>query len=156
MMPLIVACPGNLLRGALIVSMLLVLSGTLLPGSYRQILERDMTDAYQSATSPVESVEETQPLGRSRSVVVWDRIRNAGKVGHFVLYGLMAISLAAAFPARAWRTLMLELGMMGGATELLQLFVEGRTPLVGDWLLDLLGAAAGLGVVTLWRKAASS
>jgi VanZ family protein len=154
MVPLVVSCPRNVLRGALIVSMLLVFSGTLLPGSYRQVLERDMTDAYQSATSPGESVEETHPLGRSRRVVVWDRIRNAGKAGHFVLYGLMAISLAAAFPARAWRTLMLELGMIGGATELLQFFIEGRTPLVGDWLLDLLGAAAGLGLMTLWRKAA--
>jgi VanZ family protein len=80
---------------------------------------------------------------------VWDRIRNAGKSGHFVLYGLLGISLAVAFPARAWRTLMLELGMMGGATELLQFFIEGRTPLVGDWLLDLAGAGAGLGLVTL-------
>lgn len=154
MVPLIVACPRNLLRGALIVSMLLVLSGTLLAGSYRQVLERDMTDAYQAATSPGAPVAETQPPGRSGRAVVWERIRNAGNAGHFVVYGLLGISLAAAFPARAWRPLMLELGMVGGATELLQFFIEGRTPLVGDWLLDLLGAAAGLGLVTLWRKAA--
>jgi VanZ family protein len=152
MVPLVVACPRNLLRGALVVSMLLVLSGTLLPGSCRRVLERDMTDAYQSATSPGASVAETQPPGRSRRVAVWERIRNAGKAGHFFLYGLLGISLAAAFPARAWRTLMLELGMMGGASELLQFFIEGRTPLVGDWLLDLAGAGAGLGLVTLWRR----
>ena len=132
--------------------MLLVLSGTLLPGSYRQVLERDMTDAYQSATSPGASVAETQPPDRPRSIEVWDRIRNAGKSGHFVLYGLLGISLAVAFPARAWRPLMLDLGMIGGATELLQFFIEGRTPLVGDWLLDLAGAGAGLGLVTLWRR----
>jgi VanZ family protein len=152
MVPLVVTCPRNLLRGALIVCMLLVLSGTLLPGSYRRVVERDMTDAYQSATSPGASVAETQPPDRPRSIEVWDRIRNAGKSGHFVLYGLLGISLAVAFPARAWRTLMLELGMMGGATELLQFFIEGRTPLVGDWLLDLAGAGAGLGLVTLWRR----
>ena len=155
MVPLVVACPRNLLRGALVVSMLLVLSGTLLPGSYRRVVERDMTEAYQATTSPEASVAETETLGRPDRVVVWDRIRNAGKAGHFVLYGLLAMSLAAAFPARPRKTLILELGMMGGATELLQFFIEGRTPLVGDWLLDLAGAGAGLGLVTVWRRATS-
>lgn len=155
MVPLVLGCPRNLLRLALTASILLVLSGTLLPGPYRRVVERDMTDAYVAAIAHREpgAADTQQPAqGRSHRIKVWEGIRNIAKAGHFVLYGLLAFSLAAAFPARAWGILMLELGMMGGGTEMLQFFIEGRTPLVGDWLLDLAGATAALGLVALWRK----
>ena len=76
-------------------------------------------------------------------VVVWEWIRNAGKAGHFVLYGLLGISLAVAFPARPWRTLMFEMGMMGGGTELLQFFIEGNEAIArGAWEAGVKFAAA--------------
>lgn len=176
MLPLVAACPRGLLRFALTASILLVLTGTLLPGAYRRVVEQDMTDAYEAATAhrggaglafthvgshppgtpPSTPSKPSTAEGPSHRIKVWDRIRNITKAGHFVLYGLLGLCLAAAFPVRPRGILMLEMGMMGGGTELLQFFIEGRTPLFGDWLLDLAGAATALVLAAVWRQWRSS
>ncbi len=92
---------------------------------------------------------------RTRTIEVWERIRKAGKSGHFVLFALFGLSLAGAAPGGSRARLLLDVAMLGAATELLQFFIEDRMPLLGDWLIDMAGGGMGLawmGLLGRWRR----
>jgi VanZ family protein len=139
-------------RGMVLLSTLLVLGGTLLPGGYRREIEKDLTHSYQSIEAPDPSRTEAPVQRRERTLELWENVQKVTKSGHFVLFGLFGLSLASALPLTLRRLLLLDIAMLAGATELLQFFVEGRTPLIGDWLLDLAGAVAGLTLGNMWGR----
>ena len=87
------------------------------------------------------------------------RLENGGKLVHFCAYALLGGLAVRAFPpGRArWRWLAAVVAL-GGAIEVLQLFVPGRHGALSDALVDALGVAAGgwLGsrepLARAWRK----
>lgn len=179
--PSIVGSGGRILwRGMVLVSVLVVLAGTLIPGGQRGELEKGLLSAYQSVAArnlsrtaaPAEKVapdrtevrDQTVAEGRTvapvekrvRTIELWERMRRATKAGHFVVFGLLGLSLAGALPASPPGRLFLDIAMLAGATEVLQFFIEDRMPLLGDWLLDLAGGIAGLALMSLWRRSRRS
>ena len=71
--------------------------------------------------------------------------------GHFVLFLALGVALGAWWAAGPARNAALDLVMLLGglllfasASEIGQLWVDGRTPQTGDWLADAAGAVAGL------------
>lgn len=86
------------------------------------------------------------------------------KVAHFVAYGLLGVLLARAFAGTAWvgytrnvvRQAWMTATLYAVTDELHQAFVPGRTPSVGDWVADAMGAALGavaaLGVARWARR----
>jgi VanZ family protein len=84
-----------------------------------------------------------------------------GYTGHFTGYGLLGALVLRGFagarwkgvtwPA-AWRALALS-PAYGVTDEFHQSFVEARTPTMGDWVADTLGAAMGIALVMLAARA---
>lgn len=76
-------------------------------------------------------------------------------LGHFGLFAILATLLFAHRPDLAWLRLLGLLGALAVTTELMQLFVAGRTTDPWDVLTDLAGVAVGALVavtsVKLWR-----
>jgi VanZ family protein len=70
------------------------------------------------------------------------------KVAHFAIYGLLALLLARAWLAVRWPGTaalpFLLAVLMGGADELRQRSVPGRSAEIADWIADSLGAAVGV------------
>jgi VanZ family protein len=69
------------------------------------------------------------------------------KVIHALAYGGLAVMLLAAQPLRAGRYSWQQIGasvviasLYGASDELHQSFVPGRSPEIGDWVADTLGA----------------
>lgn len=77
---------------------------------------------------------------------------NIFKVGHFIMFTFLAIILCG---ARSYRTsfarLVVYLTLFALVTEVLQLFMAGRTAQLGDILIDCAGIATGLAMVWLAR-----
>lgn len=172
-------------RGMVLLSALVVLAGTLVPGEQRREIEKDLLYGYESMADPNPSRKaspadraaidrtaapghtvapaETEVPGRTaapsqavapgrervRTIELWERIRKAGKSGHFVLFALFGLSLAGAVQECSRARLFLDIAMLGAATEVLQFFIEDRMPLVGDWLIDLAGGLLGLALMSL-------
>ncbi len=63
-----------------------------------------------------------------------------------MLFGLLAFLLRLAYPSRPVRLILLDLVLLACATELSQFFIDNRSPLVTDVLIDMAGGAAGLGL----------
>lgn len=75
-----------------------------------------------------------------------------GDLGHLVIFA--AIGLLVRLSRRrdpAWLQLLLLVGC-AGLSELLQYLAELRTPTLGDWLTDALGAVVGWLPAALWLR----
>lgn len=63
---------------------------------------------------------------------------------HVVFFALLGMALRLLLPRAHWGWLLLGLGTLAAATELLQFGTVGRTPRLVDLRDDLIGTAAGL------------
>jgi len=78
------------------------------------------------------------------------------KIGHFLVFGLLATSLlrTPALKARRWPQLlaaMLITSGFGAFDEFRQSFTPGRSVEFDDWLADTLGAIVAVLVYAKWR-----
>jgi VanZ like family len=78
------------------------------------------------------------------------------KVSHFIAY-----TATAAFGLLGYRTAVLQIAIgvigLGGAIEIVQIFVPGRSADIIDFIVDIVGVAAGVALaralLPLWTKA---
>ena len=95
----------------------------------------------------------------SRMISSVERLWPAVDMVHVVLFGGLGLLLVLAFPAVRLRALFLGLAALAVLTELVQVWIPGRTASVGEVLLDLVAGLAGMGVAWLlavalgWRRA---
>lgn len=74
------------------------------------------------------------------------------KTGHFIMFTLLAITLFGAKPYSASNArLFVYLVLFALVTEVLQLFMAGRTAQFGDILIDSIGIATGFAIAWIWR-----
>lgn len=67
------------------------------------------------------------------------------KLGHFVMFALLAITLVISKPYRISNVrLVFYLTLFAAVSEVLQLFMAGRNPQLGDIIIDCGGIASGL------------
>ncbi|MDY6905500.1 MAG: VanZ family protein [Thermodesulfobacteriota bacterium] len=74
------------------------------------------------------------------------------RVGHFVFFFVFGVMLALAVRHRDRMPAMVYLFMVAGGSEMIQIFIEGRSPFVMDFMTDLAGGAAGVVLVVLWQR----
>ena len=73
---------------------------------------------------------------------------------HVVMFGAVGVLLALAYPAARPVRLLLAIVVLATVSELVQLWVPGRTASVGEAMLDVAAAGVGLLLVALVRRAA--
>lgn len=78
----------------------------------------------------------------------WLRI-DITKVGHFFLFGLLGGFLYFRRGSDSVLKIFVDIGMLACGTELMQLFINGRSALVGDVFIDLAGAGCAVVVLSL-------
>lgn len=74
------------------------------------------------------------------------------KAGHFFLFALLGAVFVMLRPDRRSKYIVRDLLMLAAASELLQLFVNGRSAQVTDWLIDTGGILLGMWCAGRWRK----
>ncbi len=87
----------------------------------------------------------------SRSSVAAPEIVDIDKVGHFLVFGLLATLLCRL--GQGWRAAgwaLLAASLFGMTDEWHQGFVPGRAPDVFDWVADTLGAALAVTLYAGW------
>lgn len=94
----------------------------------------------------------------SQTISRVERLWPAVDMVHVVMFGGLGLLLVLAFPAVRLRALFLGLAALAVLTELVQVWIPGRTASVGEVLLDLVAGLAGMGVAWLlavalgWRR----
>lgn len=79
------------------------------------------------------------------------------KIGHFLVFGLLATSLlrTPALRARGWPQLLLAVfiaSAFGAFDEVRQSFTPGRSVEFADWMADSLGALVAVLVYAKWAR----
>jgi VanZ family protein len=75
---------------------------------------------------------------------------------HFISYAAYASLLCLSFGARKAHLSVLAAAALGAATEIMQLFIQGRSCDFGDWLVDIAGALAATCALLLLSRAIKS
>ena len=90
-------------------------------------------------------IDNANPLFSPISVLPWD----LSKVGHFVFFlGFGLVLRLTASDANTWKVLTIIV-MMACGTELVQIYIDGRTPRVSDVLIDTMGGALGIFIASI-------
>jgi VanZ family protein len=86
-------------------------------------------------------------------VALPEHIFGIDKIGHFLLYGLLATHFhrAGFTKGRLWLSI-LAMSLFGASDELHQHFTPGRTMDVYDWLSDTLGSALAIALHDHFRS----
>jgi VanZ family protein len=85
-------------------------------------------------------------IGRllSRSVAGLIAPQQTSEIGHLLLFALAAFSLRHLRIGLTPLQALALLAALAGLSELVQFLADARTPSLGDWAVDLLGAVLGL------------
>ncbi len=132
----------NFPRILFVVSFALILIGTSMPGRIKKQITKDFEDQVQTYSS--ESIDTVQNVEQLfHKLIPWD----ISKIAHLVLFIGFGLVLSYIMPSSPGYYIMLNLMLFAGATEFIQFYVDGRTPLPGDFLIDSAGGLLGVFMV---------
>lgn len=133
---LLVSCFLNgsnvaVLRILLTVSFIVIVFGTVMPGEVKTQVSQEMSSQLQNSSNIFKHVlPEDLP-----------------KLGHFVFFAVFGLMLSLLLKQTPFFIVLLHILMAAGGTEMAQFFIDGRTALLTDFLIDTSGGLAGLGLV---------
>lgn len=149
----IVECNGIILKAVVISLVAAILFGALTPGNSKLQLQEDAAATIKKVTGHEQpDIEIKSKIPVKEKLKTTKRWILAAKGGHFIFFCILALSLAAGFPRERFIQLFVVVVIFAGATELMQYFVDDRTPQIRDWLLDFAGVMTGFLLFLAFRR----
>ena len=111
-----------------------IVIGTSLPGYLKTSV------MYQVGTQ----IDEISPA--FTDIVPWDLT----KVWHACIFLLLGLALSLLLKKASFIHIVAIILMMAGGTEIVQLYIDGRTPLISDFFIDAAGGIAGILLIRLF------
>ena len=146
LVPYIVACRNIPLTLLLLLIIGLILFGALQPKKSSDILSLISSDGIGQVQSKSTDVQKT--IQDRKKVPAFLNQSNwnyyIAKAGHFFLFLCLALCLSLTPNKKNYTILFVDVVCLAGTTELMQLFIEGRTSLPSDFLLDTSGGLVGI------------
>ncbi len=116
------------IRLLLISVFIFIIAGITLPGDIKNQVSSDVSVQLDSQSESF------------KAVIPWD----LSKVWHFFFFFLFGLILFAMLDKASILQGIVMILLLAGGTELTQLYIEGRTPLVSDFFIDAAGGIAGM------------
>lgn len=113
-----------------------IVIGTSLPGYMKESILYQIESQLDTASPAF------------RDIVPWDLT----KVWHACIFFLLGVALCWMMKKVPLTQMMAIILMMAAGTEIVQLYIDGRTPLVSDFFIDATGGLTGLALVRLFSK----
>ncbi|MCP3945130.1 MAG: hypothetical protein GY710_27130 [Desulfobacteraceae bacterium] len=123
-------------QAILIISFTAILFGTMIPGDLKIKL-------YGWLIDKVWIVDTLSNL--EKKIII-------GQIGHFCFFSVLGLALGGLMPEISMTHIGINILILAWGTELVQFFIDGRTPMLVDFLIDLSGGIAGLITVKLLCK----
>lgn len=105
-----------------------IIAGIALPGDIKNQVSSDVRIQLDSDSNSF------------KAAIPWD----LSKVWHFCFFLLFGLMLYAMLDKASILQGIIMVLLLAGGTELTQLYIEGRTPLVSDFFIDAAGGIAGM------------
>jgi len=134
---------------------IIIVIGTMLPASFKTRWQGEIKDLVLAGENHLTTNHSGLNVGtdseHSEQIYLVGDLE-ISKVGHFVFFGLLGFLVLARGGKGSILPQLAETAVLGAATELMQFFVEGRTPLVSDFLTDMAGVATGLLICLIFLR----
>ena len=124
------------LKIPLTIAFILIITGTTMPGSMRTGISQNIAANIAIARGS---------SGTATAV-------NISKYGHFIFFLFFGSLLYCLTREDPLVHVILTIVMLAGGTEMIQFFIDGRTPLFTDFFIDLSGGVCGLILSALLSK----
>ena len=112
-----------------------IVIGTTLPGKIKNQISEEVTAQIHADDQSF------------KAILPWD----LSKVWHVVVFFLLGLTLKATLK-QSWFIHLIILILLATGTELAQLFISNRSPLITDSLIDVAGGLGGLMLMTLFLR----
>ncbi len=138
-------CTGRLRPALILLVCLAILLGTTVPGGIKNDAKHELLSQAHSYASQVVELggPSAHTLAKELKEEKWLKI-DITKVAHFLLFALLGGLLYVRQDQGAVWRIFVDGGILACSTELLQLFVDDRSALVGDVLIDLAGVGCAV------------
>jgi VanZ family protein len=149
--PWIKDCKRYLQKIVILSVILAIILGTMVPHSYKELIKTNSSAKLaENRSLSFEGVTEKRIEARHHSNLKWKMINNTG---HILFFFILAAMLVLGFRDKNHQ-IFLTILILACATELMQFFIEGRSPGFRDLILDLAGAFFGaIAIKTiLWAR----
>lgn len=148
---IIVACVqrgkiGKLGGAFLGVSFLVLLVGIAMPAD----VKHDLQESFAGHLSQADGVQQFVKKILQEDRAIYFSWLSPSRITHFFLFAAFGF-FGSFFSKGKSKYFLLDLLMLAVATEMIQFYVEGRTPQFGDGAADFAGGLAAVLVVQKWR-----
>lgn len=121
-----------LLRLLLVFAFAFIIIGTTLPGDVKNQVSDEVLTQLHAQSEP------------HKTTILWD----LSKVWHFCSFFLFGLIICLMMTQESLTQVTIVIVLLAGGTELAQLYIDGRTPLVTDFFIDAAGGIAGM--ILIW------
>lgn len=126
-----------ILQGMLVLAFAAIIIGTTLPGEIKVQVSKQVEAKIHAATNAV----------ADRSIP-WDLT----KVGHFCFFAVFGMVLGLLLNQESAGRVMVHILLLAGGTEVAQFFVDGRSPVFWDFVIDAVGGFSGVALVWWYSR----
>jgi VanZ family protein len=141
----------SLKHGVVLMLAIGIILGVIMPENLKESLGATFLPSTATAVASFipNRFNDTQSFNLSPNLPVLDIY----KAGHFIMFTLLAVTLFGnRLHSISTARLLTYLVLFALVTEVLQLFMAGRTAQFGDIFIDSCGIATGFAVAWLWRR----
>ena len=133
---------------------LILIVGTAMPGKVKTSMKKGVGNSVNSMVSSASLVLQggDHMIDAEQSSMEKMRGIDSTKAAHFILFAVLGCLLVLCRPDRSLYLIMLDLLLLAATTELLQLYIDGRSALLTDVLIDGAGALFGCSCARLRPK----
>lgn len=123
------------LRLLLVCAFISILAGTTLPGKLKNQVSDEVKTHIHTQSE------------QTKNTMTWD----LSKIWHFCLFFLFGLILCLMMTQERLSRMIFAILSLAAGTELAQLYIEGRTPLIIDFFIDAAGGIFGLILILLTK-----
>ncbi len=127
-------------QGMLVLAFIAIIVGTTMPGDMKIEVSKQVVTQIHTASDTFSAIF-TDRFSAAIELAVASYI---SKVGHFCFFVLFGLALSLLLDRESAVLVMTHILLLAGATEFAQFYIDGRSPLVWDFLIDTLGGLFGI------------
>ncbi|MBU1698333.1 MAG: VanZ family protein [Proteobacteria bacterium] len=116
------------LQAVLVIAFIAILIGTTMPADMKNQVSNEVKSQIHATSDVFENA------------VPWD----LSKVGHFCFFALFGFILSLLMNREPVILVMINIFLLAGGTEIAQFFIDGRSPLFWDFIIDAAGGLSGI------------
>jgi|CXWL01.1.fsa_nt_gi hypothetical protein len=122
-----------LFRTLLVSVFICIIIGTTIPGNVREQVSHEIKTQMHAESHTIQAV------------IPWD----LSKVWHFCFFSFLGLILCLMMAKESTIQLMALILLLAGGTEIVQLYIDGRSPLFTDFFIDAAGGLSGIALIRL-------